>query len=84
MKDEPVLKLIRRYMEAGLLEGGAASARTEGTPHGGLLSPLLSNILLTDLDRELEKRGHSFCRYADVRRRQAERAAGHGGDRRRF
>ena len=65
VKDERVLKLIRRYLEAGLMEGGVASARTEGTPQGGPLSPLLSNILLTDLDRELEKRGHRFCRYAD-------------------
>jgi RNA-directed DNA polymerase len=59
------LKLIRRYLEAGLMEGGVVSARTEGTPQGGPLSPLLSNILLTDLDRELEKRRHRFCRYAD-------------------
>jgi len=65
VRDRRVLKLIRRYLEAGLMEGGVASARTEGTPQGGPLSPLLSNILLTDLDRELEKRGHRFCRYAD-------------------
>jgi RNA-directed DNA polymerase len=65
VKDRRVLKLIRRYLEAGLMEGGVTNARTEGTPQGGPLSPLLSNILLTDLDRELEKRGHSFCRYAD-------------------
>jgi RNA-directed DNA polymerase len=65
VKDKRVLKLIRRYLEAGLMEGGVASARTEGTPQGGPLSPLLSNILLTDLDRELEQRGHRFCRYAD-------------------
>jgi len=65
VKDRRVLRLIRRYLEAGLMEGGVASARTEGTPQGGPLSPLLSNILLTDLDRELEKRGHRFCRYAD-------------------
>ena len=65
VKDKRALKLIRRYLEAGLMEGGVASARTEGTPQGGPLSPLLSNILLTDLDRELEKRGHRFCRYAD-------------------
>lgn len=65
VEDRRVLKLIRRYLEAGLMEGGVASARTEGTPQGGPLSPLLSNILLTDLDRELEKRGHRFCRYAD-------------------
>jgi group II intron reverse transcriptase/maturase len=65
VKDKRVLKLIRRYLEAGLMEGGVVSARTEGTPQGGPLSPLLSNILLTDLDRELEKRGHRFWRYAD-------------------
>jgi RNA-directed DNA polymerase len=65
VEDKRVLKLIRRYLEAGLMEGGITSARTEGTPQGGPLSPLLSNILLTDLDRELEKRGHRFCRYAD-------------------
>lgn len=65
VKDKRVLKLIRRYLEAGLMEGGVTSAGTEGTPQGGPLSPLLSNLLLTDLDRELEKRGHSFCRYAD-------------------
>ena len=62
VKDKRVLKLIRRYLESGMMEGGVSSARTEGTPQGGPLSPLLSNILLTDLDRELEKRGHSFCR----------------------
>ncbi len=65
VKDERVLKLIRRYLEAGLMEGGVTSLRTEGTPQGGPLSPLLSNILLDDLDRELERRGLSFCRYAD-------------------
>ncbi len=63
--DERVLKLIRRYLEAGMMEGGVVSARMEGTPQGGPLSPLLSNILLTGLDRELERRGHRFCRYAD-------------------
>jgi RNA-directed DNA polymerase len=65
VKDTGVLKLIRRYLEAGLMEGGIASTRSEGTPQGGPLSPLLSNILLDDLDRELERRGHRFCRYAD-------------------
>jgi group II intron reverse transcriptase/maturase len=65
VKDERVLKLIRRYLEAGMMSAGIISARTEGTPQGGPLSPLLSNILLTDLDRELERRGHRFCRYAD-------------------
>ena len=63
--DKRVLKLIRRYLQAGLMVGGVVSPRTEGTPQGGPLSPLLSNILLDDLDKELEKRGHTFCRYAD-------------------
>jgi RNA-directed DNA polymerase len=63
--DERVLKLIRRYLEAGMMAEGVVSPRREGTPQGGPLSPLLSNILLTDLDRELERRGHTFCRYAD-------------------
>ena len=63
--DERVLKLIRRYLEAGMMADGVVSPRQEGTPQGGPLSPLLSNILLTDLDRELERRGHKFCRYAD-------------------
>lgn len=65
VKDERVLKLIRRYLEAGMLTEGVVSQRSEGTPQGGPLSPLLSNILLTDLDRELERRRHRFCRYAD-------------------
>jgi RNA-directed DNA polymerase len=65
VKDKRVLKLIRAYLNAGVCEGGLVTARREGTPQGGPLSPLLSNILLTDLDRELERRGHRFCRYAD-------------------
>ncbi|MEM1114812.1 MAG: group II intron reverse transcriptase/maturase [Pseudomonadota bacterium] len=65
LKDKRVLKLIRAYLNAGVCDGGLVTARREGTPQGGPLSPLLSNILLTDLDRELEKRGHRFCRYAD-------------------
>jgi group II intron reverse transcriptase/maturase len=65
IEDERVLKLIRRYLEAGMMAEGIVSPRTQGTPQGGPLSPLLSNILLTDLDRELERRGHAFCRYAD-------------------
>jgi RNA-directed DNA polymerase len=65
VKDPGVLKLIRRYLEAGMMEGGIENARSEGTPQGSPLSPLLSNILLDDLDRELERRGHRFCRYAD-------------------
>jgi len=63
--DRRVLQLIRRYLQAGMMAEGLVSPRTEGTPQGGPLSPLLSNILLTDLDRELERRGHAFCRYAD-------------------
>lgn len=63
--DARVLKLIRRYLEAGLMRDGVETVRERGTPQGGPLSPLLSNILLDDWDRELEKRGHAFCRYAD-------------------
>ena len=63
--DGRVLRLIRRFLEAGMMADGLISPRTEGTPQGGPLSPLLSNILLTELDRELERRGHAFCRDAD-------------------
>jgi RNA-directed DNA polymerase len=63
--DRRVLALIRRYLEAGMMTGGVVSQRTQGTPQGGPISPLLSNILLDDLDKELERRGHLFCRYAD-------------------
>jgi RNA-directed DNA polymerase len=65
VKDKRVLRLIRRYLQAGMIEGGLVSPRTEGTPQGGPLSPLLSNILLDELDKELERRGHRFARYAD-------------------
>jgi RNA-directed DNA polymerase len=65
VSDERVLKLVRRYLEAGLMREGVVSPRTEGTPQGGPLSPLLSNILLTDWDRELAGRGLAFVRYAD-------------------
>lgn len=65
IKDKKVLHLIRKYLQAGAMIGGLESPREEGTPQGGPLSPLLSNILLDDLDKELEKRGHKFCRYAD-------------------
>ncbi len=65
VRDKRVLRLIGRYLRAGMLEGGRVSPRTEGTPQGGPLSPLLSNILLDDLDQELERRGHRFVRYAD-------------------
>ena len=65
IKDKRVLGLIRRYLQADMMSGGLISPRREGTPQGGPLSPLLSNILLDDFDRELERRGHCFCRYAD-------------------
>ncbi|MRR35871.1 group II intron reverse transcriptase/maturase, partial [bacterium] len=65
IRDKRVLGLIRRYLEAGILAEGLVRPRSEGTPQGGPLSPLLSNILLDDLDKELERRGHCFCRYAD-------------------
>jgi group II intron reverse transcriptase/maturase len=65
VRDRRVLKLIRRFLEAGMMADGLTQQRTEGTPQGGPLSPLLSNILLTDLDRRLETRGLAFCRYAD-------------------
>lgn len=63
--DKRLLRLIRRYLQAGIMEGGLTSPPVEGTPQGGPLSPLLSNILLNELDRELKKRGHKFVRYAD-------------------
>ncbi len=65
VKDKKVLLLIRRYLQSGILEGGVVSPRSEGTPQGGPLSPLMSNILLDGLDKELERRGHRFARYAD-------------------
>lgn len=65
VKDKRVLTLIRRYLKAGVMENGLVEVNKEGTPQGGPLSPLLSNIMLTDLDRELERRGHAFCRFAD-------------------
>ena len=63
--DKRVLKLIRAFLKAGVMEGGLVSPVEEGTPQGGPLSPLLSNLVLDDLDKELERRGHRFCRYAD-------------------
>lgn len=65
VKDKRVLKLLRLYLQAGTMCGGIVSRRMEGTPQGGPISPLLSNILLDELDKELERRGHAFCRYAD-------------------
>ncbi len=63
--DKRILKLIRAFMNAGVMEGGVVSPTEEGTPQGGPLSPLLSNLMLDVLDKELEKRGHHFVRYAD-------------------
>lgn len=65
VKDKRILLLIRRYLQAGVMENGLIHASEEGTPQGGPLSPLLSNIMLDDFDKELEKRGHKFVRYAD-------------------
>src|SRR5512140_3298142 len=65
VKDSGLLGLIHRYLVAGMMEGGMVSPRTEGTPQGSPLSPLLSNVMLDDLDKELERRGHRFVRYAD-------------------
>jgi group II intron reverse transcriptase/maturase len=65
VQDKQVLRLIRRFLEAGMMAEGVETERQQGTPQGGPLSPLLSNILLTDLERELERRKLSFCRYAD-------------------
>jgi len=65
VSDARVLKLIRRFLQAGMMSDGLVEPRMEGTPQGGPLSPLLSNILLNDLDQELERRNLAFCRYAD-------------------
>lgn len=63
--DKRMLGLIRRYLEAGIMANGVVVERHEGTPQGGPLSPLLANVLLDEVDKELERRGHAFCRYAD-------------------
>jgi RNA-directed DNA polymerase len=65
VKDKQVLHLLRRYLQAGIMAGGLVEPSREGTPQGGPLSPVLSNVLLDELDKELERRGHAFCRYAD-------------------
>ena len=65
VKDKRVLRLIRAFLSAGVIENGLVGVTDEGTPQGGPLSPLLSNLVLDELDRELEKRGHRFARYAD-------------------
>ena len=67
VKDKRVLKLIRRYLNSGVMDVGLIKPTKEGTPQGGPLSPLLSNLILDELDRELECRGHHFVRYADDR-----------------
>src|SRR6266704_4467192 len=65
VEDKRLLKLIRAFLNAGVMENGLVSPSVEGTPQGGPLSPLLSNLLLDELDQELERRGHRFVRYAD-------------------
>lgn len=65
IKDKRLLKIIRRFLEAGMMKEGVCTERIGGMPQGGPLSPLMSNILLDELDKELEYRGHKFCRYAD-------------------
>lgn len=65
VKDKKFLLLIRLYLQGGIMEGGVVRASDKGTPQGSPLSPLLSNIVLDELDKELERRGHAFCRYAD-------------------
>ena len=67
VSDRKVLKLIRSYLEAGVMADGVKQPTVEGTPQGSPLSPILSNVMLDDLDRELEQRGHRFVRYADDR-----------------
>jgi RNA-directed DNA polymerase len=79
IEDRRVLRLIRRYLEAGVMADGVVLDRHEGTPQGGPLSPLLANVLLDEVDQELERRGHCFVRYADDRvprrrRKEAEKA----------
>ena len=74
--DKRLLRIIRRFLEAGMLQEGVKIRRVEGTPQGGPFTPLLANLLLDDLDKELERRGHRFCRYGDdcniyVRSKQA-------------
>ena len=65
LEDKTLLRLIRKYLQSGIMSGGVISQRIKGTPQGSPLSPLLSNIVLDELDKELEKRGHCFVRYAD-------------------
>ena len=65
IEDKRLLKLIRKYLQSGIMINGIVTTSEEGTPQGGPLSPLLSNIVLDELDKELEERGHKFVRYAD-------------------
>ena len=65
VNDTGVIRLVRAYLNAGIMDGGVVVERDEGTPQGGPLSPLLANVLLDEVDRELERRGHRFARYAD-------------------
>jgi len=65
VNEKSILQLIRKYLKSGIMKDGMATVRAKGTPQGSPLSPLLSNIVLDELDKELERRGHSFCRYAD-------------------
>jgi retron-type reverse transcriptase len=65
IEDGWMLRIIRRFLEAGMMADGVVMERHEGTPQGGPLSPLLANVLLDDVDKELERRGHHFVRYAD-------------------
>ena len=82
ISDKRVLKLIRAFLTAGVMEDGLVLPVDEGTPQGGPLSPLLSNLMLDDLDKELTRRGHRFCRYADdcniYVRSHPRRRTGHG------
>jgi RNA-directed DNA polymerase len=63
--DKRMLRIIGRFLRAGMMQNGVCVSREEGTPQGGPLWPLLANLLLDDLDKELQRRGHTFCRYAD-------------------
>ena len=74
VEDKRLLKLIRAFLNAGVMENGLVNPSVEGTPQGGPLSPLLSNLVLDELDRELERRGHRFVRYADDCAPRAQRA----------
>ncbi|MYM92198.1 group II intron reverse transcriptase/maturase, partial [Rugamonas sp. FT82W] len=63
--DTGVIRLVRAYLNSGIMDHGVVQSRLEGTPQGGPLSPLLANVLLDEVDKELERRGHCFARYAD-------------------